>query len=106
MTQTIRSLMMLAMVVFLAGAMCFAQPSGQATYTAKCQMCHGAAGVPSAGIAKMMGVKPVTDPSIQALTVEQMIAAVKNGKGKMKPITGLTDEQIKAAVVYYRSLKG
>jgi mono/diheme cytochrome c family protein len=106
MTHTIRSLMMLAMVVSLAGAMCFAQSGGQATYTTKCQMCHGAAGVPSPGMAKAMGVKPVTDPAIKALTVEQMIAAVKNGKGKMKPITGLTDEQIKAAVVYYRSLKG
>jgi hypothetical protein len=34
-----------------------------------------------------------------------MIAAVKNGKGKMKPIAGLTDPQIKEVVVYFRSLK-
>jgi hypothetical protein len=34
-----------------------------------------------------------------------MIAAVKNGKGKMKPISGLTDAQIKDTVAYYRGLK-
>jgi hypothetical protein len=34
-----------------------------------------------------------------------MIAVVKNGKNKMKPVTGLTDAQIKDSVTYYRSLK-
>jgi hypothetical protein len=34
-----------------------------------------------------------------------MIAAVKNGKSKMKPVTGLTDAQIKDAVAFYRGLK-
>ena len=34
-----------------------------------------------------------------------MIAAVKNGKGKMKAFSGkLTDAQIKDSVVYFRSL--
>jgi mono/diheme cytochrome c family protein len=91
-------------MVCLAGAVCFAQSGGEATYKAKCAMCHGATGVPSAGMAKM-GVKPVTDPAINSLTVAQMIAAVKNGKGKMKPITGLTDAQIKDVVMFYRGLK-
>ena len=62
------------------------------------QGCHGAAGTPSAGMAKMMGVKPASDPAIKALTVDQIIATVKNGKGKMKPIAGLTDAQIKDVV--------
>ena len=30
-------------------ALCFAQSSGEATYKAKCQMCHGATGTPSPG---------------------------------------------------------
>ncbi len=42
---------------------------------------------------------------MKALTVAQMEAAVKNGKGKMKPIAGLTDAQIKDVVTYFRSLK-
>jgi mono/diheme cytochrome c family protein len=82
----------------------FAQ-SGDATYKAKCASCHGATGTPSAGMAKMMGIKPASDPAIQALTVDQIIAAIKNGKNKMKPIAGLTDAQIKDVAVYYHGLK-
>ena len=105
MTKMIRSQLALAVVVSLASAVCFAQSGGEATYKAKCQGCHGTAGVPTPGMAKMMGVKPVSDPGIQKLTVPEMIAAVKNGKGKMKPVAGLTDAQIKDAVTYYKGLK-
>ena len=105
MTKTIRSFLALAAVVFLAGAVGFAQSAGEATYKAKCLMCHGAAGAPSAGMAKSMGIKPVSDPDIKKLTADQMFASVKNGKGKMKPIAGLTDAQIKDAVAFYRGLK-
>jgi hypothetical protein len=55
-------------------------------------------------MAKMMGIKAVTDPEIIKLTTVQMVAAVKNGKGKMKPIAGLTDQQIKEAVIFYSGL--
>ena len=105
MAKMIRSQLVLAVVVSLAGAVCFAQSGGEATYKAKCQGCHGSAGVPTPGMAKMMGVKPVSDPEIQKLTVPEMFASVKNGKGKMKPVAGLTDAQIKDAVTYYKGLK-
>ena len=104
MTKTIRSLLVLTAAVSLAGALAFAD-SGEATYKAKCSTCHGSAGTPSPGIAKMMGVKAVSDPAMKALTVAEMTAAVKNGKGKMKPVAGLTDAQIKDVVTYFRSLK-
>jgi mono/diheme cytochrome c family protein len=102
----IRSLVALAAVVVLTGAMSFAQSAGESTYKTSCQSCHGATGVPNPGIAKMMGVKPSSDPSIKSMSAADMIAAVKNGKGKMKPFAGkLTDAQIKDAVTYYRGLK-
>ncbi|HEY1253782.1 MAG TPA: cytochrome c [Terracidiphilus sp.] len=104
MTKLLRSQIVLAAAVSLAGAMCFAQ-DGAATYKAKCAMCHGPTGTPSAGMAKAMGIKPVSDPSIQALTVAQVSATVKNGKGKMKPIAGLTDAQVTAVAAYFKSLK-
>ncbi len=56
-------------------------------------------------MAKMMGIKPVSDPSMQALTVSQIVSTVKNGKGKMKPIAGLTDPQIQAVAAYFKTLK-
>ena len=95
--------MALAAAVLLAGAAGFAQ-SGQAVYTAKCQSCHGANGIPSPGIAKALGVKPITDPSVAKMSEAQMIAATTNGMGKMSAFKGkLTDAEIKASVVYFRS---
>ena len=106
MTSTIRSLAVLAATVGLAGSMGFAQSAGEAVYKANCQSCHGSTGTPSPGIAKMMGVKPASDPDIQKLTAAQEFDAVKNGKGKMKPLSPkLTDEQIKDSVAYFRTLK-
>ena len=105
MTKMTRSLLVLAAVVCLAGAVSFAQSGGEATYKAKCAMCHGPAGVPSAGMAKVMGIKPVSDPAIRKLTAAEMFTAVKSGKGKMKPVAGLTDAQIKDTVAFYRGLK-
>ncbi len=61
MTKMIRSQAVLAVVVSLAGAVGFAQSSGEATYKAKCQMCHGVAGAADTPTAKMMKVKPVSD---------------------------------------------
>jgi len=104
-TKTIRTKVMLAVVISVASAVCLAQSGGEATYKAKCQSCHGASGTPSPGMAKMMSIKPASDPAIKALTVAQMTAAVKDGKGKMKPVAGLTDAQIKDVVAFYRGLK-
>jgi len=102
-TKMLRSQIVLAAAVTLAGAMCFAQ-DGAATYKAKCAMCHGPLGIPSPALAKSMGIKPVTDPAIEALTVAQIEAAVRNGKGKMKPVAGLTDAQASAVSTYFKSL--
>lgn len=103
MTKMTRSLLVLAAAVSLAGSLAFAD-SGEATYKSKCAMCHGATGTPSAGMAKM-GVKPVSDASIKALSAAEVTAAVKNGKGKMHPVAGLTDAQVKDVVTYFKTLK-
>jgi mono/diheme cytochrome c family protein len=104
MTKTIRSLLVLVAAVCLTSAVCLAQSGGEAIYKAKCAMCHGASGTPSTGMAKM-GIKAASDPEIKKLTEAQEFNAVKNGKGKMKPIAGLTDAQVKDVVTYFRSLK-
>lgn len=106
MKGTIRSQVVLAVLISFAGAVGFAQSSGEATYKAKCQSCHGAAGTPSPAMAKMMGIKAVSDPDIKKLTADQMFDSVKNGKGKMQPFKDkLTDDQIKDSVAFYRTLK-
>jgi mono/diheme cytochrome c family protein len=97
--------MVLAVAVSLASTVCFAQSPAEANYKTKCQACHGVNGTPSVGMARAMGIKPNSDPTVKTLTAEQMFTAVKNGKGKMKPVQGLTDAQIKEVVEYYRNLK-
>jgi cytochrome c6 len=104
MTKSFRSYIVLAAWVLLACGMSFAD-DGAATYKSKCAMCHGATGTPNPAMAKAMGIQPVSDPAIKALTVDQVIATVKNGKGKMKPIAGLTDPQVKDVANYFKSLK-
>ena len=105
MSKIIRMQSALAAVILLSGAVGFAQSSGEATYKAKCQSCHGAQGVPNPGIAKAMGVKPASDPSVKSLSEAQMITDTANGKGKMPAFKGkLSDAEIKASVDYFRSL--
>jgi cytochrome c6 len=83
----------------------FAQAPGADTYKSKCQSCHGAEGTPNPGIAKAMGVKPASDPSVKAISEAQMIDDTTNGKNKMPAFKGkLTDAQIKDSVDYFRSL--
>jgi mono/diheme cytochrome c family protein len=106
MTKMIRSLAVLAAAGCLAGSMGFAQAAGEATYKAKCASCHGSTGTPNPGIAKSMGVKAASDPDMKKLSVDDEIAAVTNGKGKMPAFKSkLSDAEIKDSVNYYRSLK-
>lgn len=98
MVNSLRTRAVLAIIICFAGATAFAQ---DATYKAKCQMCHGATGVPSAGMASAMGIKPAS--AYKGESEAEMIAVVKNGKGKMKPVSGLTDAQVKEAVATFRS---
>ena len=99
-----RSLLVLTAIVTFAGAMSFAQ-SGEAIYKAHCQSCHGATGTPNPGIAKLLGVKAASDPSVKKMSVAEMEDVVKHGKNKMKPIAGLTDAQVHDVVMYFRTLE-
>src|SRR5215469_17374255 len=106
MSKRTRTQVVLALMISVAGTMGFAQSGGEAIFKANCQSCHGSTGTPNAGIAKAMGVKPANDPDYKKASEADMIAAVKNGKGKMKAFAGkLTDDQIKSSVEYFRSFK-
>src|ERR1700740_1009955 len=92
-----------AAVLMIVAAGCWAQ-TGQATYAAKCQMCHGAAGLADSGAGKAMKVKPVTDPDVKKMNEAEMITAPQNGMGKMTAFKGkLSDAEIKGAVDYFRT---
>jgi mono/diheme cytochrome c family protein len=78
-----------------------------ADYKAKCAACHGANGVPSEGMAKSMGLKPLGGADVQAMSDADLAAAIANGKGKMPGFKakGLTDAQVNDLVQYIRSMK-
>lgn len=104
MSRTIRFGAAVAAAILFAGAVGFAQSSGEAVYKAKCQSCHGMEGTPNPGIAKMFGVKAAKDPAVKAHSAAEMIAITANGKGKMPAFKGkLTESQIKDSVDYYRT---
>lgn len=104
MSKSIRILLALAIAFSLVGALSFAQ-SGEGVYKAKCQSCHGPAGIPNPGLAKVMGMKPVTDPAVRKMTEAEMLNITENGKGKMQAFKGkISDAEIKRSVEYYRSL--
>ncbi len=97
------SKVVLASMMLACSAAAFAQAPGEATYSANCKSCHDATGTPSAGMAKMMNIKPAAE---YKTTAEEQFNSVTNGKEKMKPFAGkLTDAQIKEAVAYFRTLK-
>ena len=78
--------------------------AGADTYKAKCQSCHGASGMADTGAGKAMKIKPASDAEVKAMTEDQMISVVTDGKGKMPAYKGkLTDAQIKDSVAYYRT---
>ena len=94
-------LVLLAASVIAPG---LAQSGGKDVYKAKCQACHGTAGMADTRMGKMLKVKPVTDPSVKKMNLQQMVDAVRNGMGKMQAYKGkLTDAQIKDSVEHFRT---
>jgi mono/diheme cytochrome c family protein len=95
---------LVAMAMMASANIAIAADAGADTYKAKCQMCHGAAGLADSPAGKAMKVKPITDAEVKKLTEAEMITATKNGMGKMQPFKDkLTDAQIKDAVAYFRT---
>jgi mono/diheme cytochrome c family protein len=102
--MTIRAGLALVSLLTVTTSGVLAQNAGADIYKAKCQSCHGADGLASSGVGKIMKVKPATDPSVKKMSEAEMIAAVRNGMGKMQPYkNSLTDAQIKDAVDYFRT---
>jgi mono/diheme cytochrome c family protein len=84
----------------------FAQASGADTYKSKCMMCHAADGSGNTPAGKSMQVPSLSSADIVKMSDVDLIAATKNGKGKMPAYAGkLTDAQIKDVVAYIRTLQ-
>ena len=77
-----------------------------------CAKCHGPDGKGQTKMGQKLEIKDLTDAKLQAdLKDDQAFKAIKEGikdkegKIKMKPAEGVTDDEIKALVAHVRTLK-
>jgi predicted CXXCH cytochrome family protein len=62
--------------------------AGKAVYDKSCKSCHGPDGTPNPAVAKMMKVdmKDLKSADVQAMSDDDLMKAITNGIGKMKPV--------------------
>lgn len=83
-----------------------AQQTGEATYKAKCAMCHGADGTGNTPIGKNMKLRSLKSPEDVKATDADLFKQTKEGVGKMQGYAGkLSDPQIQDVVTYIRTLQ-
>ena len=91
----------------LAGICLFSSPAkadvaaAEATFKAKCAMCHGADGKGK----EAMKTQDLGSADVQKLSDADLSGIITNGKGKMPPYKSMTPDQVKDMVSYIRSLK-
>jgi cytochrome c6 len=78
--------------------------AAEATFKAKCAMCHGPDGKGETATGKTMKVKDFTSEEVQKMSDVDLSAAISSGKGKMPAYKTLTAEQVKDLVAYIRTL--
>jgi cytochrome c6 len=93
-------------VMVLSTMTVFAQGPGADTYKAKCAMCHGADGSGNTPAGKATKTPSFNAPEVLKLSTAELIAATKEGKGKMPAYSGkLTGAQITQVVAYIQTLQ-
>lgn len=75
--------------------------AAEATFKAKCAMCHGADGKGK----EAMKTRDLSSADVQKQSDAELSAIITNGKGKMPPYKSMTPEQVKDMVAFLRSLK-
>ena len=75
--------------------------AGEATFKAKCAMCHGADGKGK----EAMKTGDLASADVQKMSDADLSGMITNGKGKMPAYKTLTPDQVKDLVAFIRSLK-
>jgi mono/diheme cytochrome c family protein len=79
--------------------------NGKEVYMKHCATCHAADGNGKEAVAKMMKttIPPLGSKEVQALTDAQIAKQIKEGKGKMAPIKGLSEKEIADVIAFVRT---
>ncbi|HYL84967.1 MAG TPA: cytochrome c [Candidatus Angelobacter sp.] len=95
--------LVLAALAFLSAPAKADTAAAEATYKAKCAMCHGPDGKGATATGKTMGVKDFTSDEVQKMSDADLSAAISAGKGKMPAYKALTPDQVKDLVAFIRA---
>jgi mono/diheme cytochrome c family protein len=100
--RTILAATVLTSLLFLC-ALAKADNTAEATYKAKCAMCHGPDGKGETATGKTMKAGDFASPDVQKMSDADLTDAISKGKGKMPPYKTLTADQVKDLVGYVRA---
>ena len=107
-----KKLLIIATVFGFAAAITASAADAKENWAKTCIKCHGAEGKGDTKIGEKLGIKDLTDAKVQAsFTDDQAFKALKEGlkdsegKTRMKPAEGLTDDELKALVQQVRGFK-
>jgi mono/diheme cytochrome c family protein len=107
-----KAIVIITISLFAASATSVRAADAKTNWDSNCVQCHGKTGNADTKMGKTLNAKDLTDPKVQAaFTDAKATQSIKegvkeNGKTTMKAFGGkLTDDEIKALVVYVRTLK-
>ena len=80
-----------------------ADNTAEATYKAKCAMCHGADGKGETATGKTLKAKDFASDEVQKQSDADLSAVISGGKGKMPAYKTLTPDQVKDLTAYVRA---
>lgn len=100
--KTVVAAAVLTALVFLSSP-AKADNTAEATYKAKCAMCHGPDGKGETATGKMMKAGDFASPDVQKMSDADLTDSIVKGKGKMPPFKTLTADQVKDLVGYVRA---
>jgi mono/diheme cytochrome c family protein len=84
----------------------FAQSGGADVFNSKCAPCHGTNGLAATPAGKALKAASFKSAAAVKASDAELIATVHSGRNKMPSFAGkLTDDQIKSAVAYIRTLQ-
>jgi cytochrome c553 len=107
--STIRSGAIVLLLVLFGLTPMFAADAaaGKAVFDKRCKMCHGADGQGNPGMAKVLGttIQDLGSPEVQKMSDADIKKIITSGKGKMKPVAGLSDADMDNVIAHIRTLK-
>jgi cytochrome c553 len=111
-SQPMKKTILLAITLSFAAAMAAMAGDAKENWEKSCAKCHGADGKGQTKMGQKLGIKDYTDAKVQAeikddVAFKALKEGLKDSEGKtlMKPVEGLSDDEIKALVAYVRAFK-